>query len=231
MAGVIMVDNKLRSYLDDFEKDRIQRNHVRDWSYRGLQLRLFPNVFPTDSPYSLTTVSMLETLEGDCHELSRGDFGTVADIGTGNGSFAVYMAQLMPDAQIIAVDNDTAALAAVRWNARNLGVKTVDTVGSDIFDAFGDPLRVHLILAALPFAQELRGEGLVERFWSQARLHLRFGGRVYFSWADWVSFPRLEKIASREGFEAVRWKEYTLEQLNYKWRVYIFEHAKGWAAQ
>lgn len=221
-----MVDKKLQIYLDDFEKDRIQRNHIRDWSYRGLHLKLFPNVFPPDSPYSLTTRSMLDTLEANGRELSRIDSGIVVDVGTGNGSFAVYMAQLAPNARIIAVDTNIAALAAASWNARNIGVKTIDTVGSNIFDTFGDPLRAHLILAALPFAQELRGEGLVEKFWSQAKFHLHFGGRVYFSWVDWVSFPRLERIASREGFEAVRWKEYTLRQRNYKWRVYIFEHAK-----
>lgn len=215
-----MINNRLQAYLDTFEKDRLERNQIRDWSYNGVSVRLFPNVFPSDSPYSLTTTSMLDALEHDSQDLSH--LGTALDIGTGNGAIAVYLAGLMHHTQVIAVDKDLEALTAVRWNARHKHLSNVTVVASDLFSSFDRDLGVDLVVVSLPFTNELLGEGLVERFWLEARRHLRPGTHVYFSWAEWVSFPRLERIASREGFFVIRSYDYSIARVSYKWRVYVF---------
>lgn len=222
-------DATLASYLDEFEKDWIHRNRPREWSHRGVAIRLFPNVFPSDSPYTLTTASMLDSLARDSRALGSEHYATILDVGTGNGAFAIFIGMLAPRSRVVAIDNDVAALAAAQWNARRSAAHNVSVVGSDLFASLGIRVKVDLAVAALPFAQELRGEGLLERFWAGASRHLRTGARVYFSWAEWVDYARLETVASAEGFSVVRVDEYALHRSEAKfgWRVYVFEASRS----
>lgn len=67
----------------------------------------------------------------------------IADLGTGSGALALALAQERPDANIIAVDNNSAALNVARTNAQILGLTHIlfihgywcDGLASDQFDA------------------------------------------------------------------------------------------------
>jgi release factor glutamine methyltransferase len=59
----------------------------------------------------------------------------IADLGTGSGALALALAQERPDAEIIAVDNDPAALAVARTNAQQLGLTHVVLIRSYWCDA------------------------------------------------------------------------------------------------
>ncbi len=220
-------DQALEQYLRAFEDDRASRNSFREWSHRGLRLSLFPDVFPSDSPFTLTTTSMLDSLARDSHALVGGGLETILDMGSGSGPFALFLSKLLPESRILAIDRDVAALAATRWNIHRNRATNVVVVGSDLFDALGGYSSADLVVAALPFVEELRGNGSLDRFWSVANRHLAAQARVYFSWAEWVDYSRLENVASNHGFDVVRWDEYQLDKppFGFSWRIYIFESA------
>jgi len=75
---------------------------------------------------------------------------TIADIGTGSGCIAVYLAKQFPAAQIIGIDSSAAAITVAKQNAKRLGVadRCQFVVGNLL-----DPLKnkVDLIVANPPY--------------------------------------------------------------------------------
>lgn len=123
---------------------------------------------------------------------------SVLDVGTGSGVIALTLAADWPDATVHAVDLSDEALELARENARALGLEErVKLWRSDLFSEVTG--RYTLIAANLPYiaTAELpalqrevqrdprlaldggpRGDELLRRFASEARVHLEPGGRI-----------------------------------------------------
>ncbi|HTW49734.1 MAG TPA: peptide chain release factor N(5)-glutamine methyltransferase, partial [Acidobacteriaceae bacterium] len=82
----------------------------------------------------------------------------ICDVGTGSGALAVALAQVLPQAQVTALDVSQAALAAARENAERHGVaERVRCVESDLLNAVEDE-RFDLVVSNPPYVAE--GENL-----------------------------------------------------------------------
>jgi release factor glutamine methyltransferase len=125
--------------------------------------------------------------------------GAVLDLGAGSGAVAVSLALARPDAEVVAVDRSSAALAVARENAARLGAR-VEFLDSDWFSALGGR-RFDLIVSNPPYVAsgdphlrrgDVRFEPLsalaagpdglddIRRIVAQARAHLNPGGWLLF---------------------------------------------------
>lgn len=75
---------------------------------------------------------------------------TVLDLGTGSGAVALAIAHERPDCRVIATDISAEALQVAQANALRLGIRNVEFVLSDWFDAL-PPLRAELVVANPPY--------------------------------------------------------------------------------
>jgi release factor glutamine methyltransferase len=72
----------------------------------------------------------------------------VLDLGTGSGAIALAIAQSRPLAQVLATDASAAALAVARENAGRLGIRNVELLRSDWYEAVPPSTEGH---AGVPF--------------------------------------------------------------------------------
>jgi release factor glutamine methyltransferase len=127
----------------------------------------------------------------------RGDVRVrIADVGTGSGCIAIAVAHFVPEAQVIAIDDDGEALQVASRNVERHGLGSrVELVRGDLLD--GAPDGLEMILANLPYVDpsaqlsaEVRaqpahalfapdaGAWLVQRLLDAAPSHLAPGGVV-----------------------------------------------------
>jgi release factor glutamine methyltransferase len=74
------------------------------------------------------------------------------DVGTGSGCIAVALAQVVPPANITAVDISNAALAAAKQNAAKHGLQDISFVQGDLLRSLDGPFD--LIVANLPYVAD-----------------------------------------------------------------------------
>ena len=145
-------------------------------------------------------------LEGAVH----GTGGTWADLGCGDGTFTLALAELLgPAARIYAVDHNPGALSRLRGRARGrAGVIPVEADFTRPLDLLGGGEA----LDGLLFANSLHYVPEPERVLATWTARLRPGGRAVFVEYDrrspsrWVPHPippaRLEEVALSAGLSA-----------------------------
>ncbi|MFB7513074.1 HemK2/MTQ2 family protein methyltransferase [Streptomyces sp. NPDC056144] len=140
-------------------------------------------------------------------EVQPGD--KVLDMGTGSGSLALIAAK--KGADVLAVDLNPYAVAAVRTNAQLNGVADrVEARESDVFDAVEG--RFDLIIFNPPFqwfaaadyadvAGTDAGYQALTRFFREARAHLTENGRMIMFFSTMGDVEYFEKLIADEGFD------------------------------
>lgn len=140
-------------------------------------------------------------------EVEEGD--RVLDMGTGSGSLALIAAGKA--SEVLAVDINPHAVAAVRVNAaRNRVADRVEARLSDVFSAVDG--RFDLIIFNPPFqwfaphdvadsATADEGYGALTRFFRQARKHLADNGRMMIFFSTMGDVAYLQKLIDDEGFQ------------------------------
>jgi SAM-dependent methyltransferase len=152
--------------------DRFQNTGQPDWDWWG---RLWP-----------TPGATLRTLG-----LERGD--TVAEVGCGNGYFALPAAAVVAPASVYAVDLEADHLAQVEHLAdqQHLGnVETVDGDARELAALLPEPVDVALV------ANTLHGAEDVEGFLAQVVAALESDGRMVV--VNWRDQPRAETTVAGE---------------------------------
>lgn len=143
----------------------------------------------------------------------------IVDLGTGSGAIALALKQNRPDAQVLAVDASTDALAVAHANARSLGLEVDFQPGSWLAGVNG---RFHLIISNPPYIAEgdrhleaLRHEpqqaltagadGLddIRRIIEQAPAHLLPGGWLLLE-HGWDQAAAVRDLLGKAGLEAVQ---------------------------
>jgi release factor glutamine methyltransferase len=151
------------------------------------------------------TETLVEAVIDFANEQLHGVPFTMADIGVGCGTIAVAVAEALPDARVIAVDESTHALALASRNAERHGLAgRIDFRCGDLLDPLGEP--VDIIAANLPYVTtadwaklppEIRdhepraaldggtdGLRVIERLLREAPAHLRAGGALFAEIGD-----------------------------------------------
>ncbi|MEU8620072.1 HemK2/MTQ2 family protein methyltransferase [Streptomyces sp. NPDC048623] len=139
-------------------------------------------------------------------EVRPGD--RVLDMGTGSGSLALIAAK--KGADVLAVDLNPHAVAAVRTNAELNGVaERVEARESDVFESVEG--RFDLIVFNPPFqwfaatdyadvAGTDAGYQALTRFFREARAHLTEQGRMILFFSTMGDVEYFEKLVADEGF-------------------------------
>lgn len=78
---------------------------------------------------------------------------TVLDLGTGTGAIALAIAQHRPQAEVIAVDASTKALAVAKNNAQRLGIDNAGFLVSNWYEALEDQ-RFDVIVSNPPYIEQ-----------------------------------------------------------------------------
>ncbi len=146
----------------------------------------------------------------------------VADVGTGSGALALYLARHHPAARVVATDLSAEALRVARRNARRLGIAGVHWVQADLLSGFGTA-GLHLVVSNPPYVSETeyanlprelhheprgalvagrRGLELQEALLRQALRVLRPGGLILLELAPFQA-ARLREKARSLGYRRV----------------------------
>lgn len=129
------------------------------WSFRGLELRVGPDVLvPRPETEELVEVALAQLGAG----------ATAIDLGTGSGAIAIALAAERPALRVVATDVSEAALAIARANAAAHGVaERIAFACGSWWQAVGDDARFDLVVSNPPYIDPAAPIGLaadVRRF-------------------------------------------------------------------
>lgn len=168
--------------------------------YLGKEFIVYKGVFwPFDDSKPL--VENMEIYPGE----------SVLDVCTGCGVIAVFSAY-NGAGRVVALDIMPNAVRAAKENAKSHGFgDTIDVRLSDMFDALDDGEQFDIITGNLPF-RNLDARDAVEatmwdkrlrahmKFFAGADKHLKSGGRVYLSQANFGTVKEMKTLADYAGF-------------------------------
>ncbi len=144
--------------------------------FAGLPFRVDRRVLIPRSPFAELIGSRFEPWL-DARRIRR-----ILEIGTGSGCIAIACAKAFPDAEIVATDIDTGALAVARANIDDHGVQEqVSLVGTDLFAGLQG--RYDLIVSNPPYVPRDASSSLPQEYHHEPGLAL-------YSGADGLESPR-----------------------------------------
>jgi len=201
-------------YLTRWKREEAQRK-TKDVILADLQFRIDKSVFspePERTHSTLHLINHLPNLKGK----------SVLDIGTGAGVLAVIAAK-RGALTVMAVDTDPIAIANAETNVSRHDLENVvSIVSSDLFENIRG--QFDIILANLPIwdsaweAQTESMKSLYGRFFSELKLHLALGGKLFLVYA---SFGNLEVIT--RGLKQIGVKYKIIEEDRFGVTWYLFE--------
>jgi hypothetical protein len=230
LAGTFGVKEQL--YLDSFKNEFSVRAQRREAIIGGTPVTLWPGVFPSDSPLTYSSESIIGSIRKDFEQpAERPRRNNILDLGTGCGVFAVTLAPWFPNARIVASDIEDVPLMNAAENAKLSQLSNVEVVKSDLFGSLTGSFD--LVVTSMPFAKCREGrwapnELTVLRFWRQAQDYIKDDGLIYFNWADWADFSIAERSPGRFGFVLLRIDEYPRVVGEFSWRTYVACRRPSW---
>lgn len=137
----------------------------------------------------------------------------VLDVCTGAGTIAIFAA-LKGAARVVALDINPDAVASTKINAQRFGVEEIlDARVSDVFSALEPEEKFDVITCNPPFSDLASGdltEGAIKdeglhvhnALFDGLDRHLKTGGRVYLSQANFGNVEDMLKLAETHGLSA-----------------------------
>jgi release factor glutamine methyltransferase len=178
----------------DSLRDSVPR---RMW-YLGVELYVPEDVFPPAGSGSFHRLVRDEVRPSDC----------VLDMGTGSGISAILAA--LRSTCVVAVDINPKAVTAAAANAARNGVaERISFLESDVFDAvdgtfdvviFDPPFRWFKARDLLELSTADENYRALTRFMTEARNHLRPGGRIMLNFGTSGDIDYLYHLLDRAGF-------------------------------
>jgi release factor glutamine methyltransferase len=121
--------------------------HILGWmEFRGLRIRVRPGAFVPRQSSEFTVEQAARRLRGKKRPIA-------VDIATGIGPIALAIAAAVPKAEVYGTDISTEALRQARANARDLGLRNVTFLRSDMLASLPPRIRgkVDVITAHAPY--------------------------------------------------------------------------------
>ena len=121
--------------------------HILGWmEFRGLRIRVRPGAFVPRQSSEFTVEQATRRLRGKKRPVA-------VDIATGIGPIALAIAAAVPKAEVYGTDISNEAIRQARTNARELGLRNVEFLRSDMFGSLPDRIRgkVDVITAHAPY--------------------------------------------------------------------------------
>lgn len=217
-----MVKKITKNFIEKIQNDA--KTGVYRKELGNLKFDVFPYVFPPESPFSKSSLSIYNQF-GDLSNKK------VLDIGSGTGVQAIYAAK----AGALKVDAVDIVDDAVKCTKHNAKLNEVDICAykSDLFSNVGSK-KFDLIIANLPIVEadecDKRFHSLFDpgfnyhkRLFEEANDYLTENGKIVLCHAnlsDGDEFGKLEKLAFENGFKSNVLE--SVDALGYEWRNYEF---------
>lgn len=184
------------------------RRHTEPYTVTrgGREFDVLPNVFP---PYidSEMIARVMHIEESD----------EVLDVGSGSGFIAVTAAASAK--RVVATDINPAAIETIRANAvRHKVADRLSAVQADVFPdghgpfdviTFNPPFSDHAAADVVERSVWDPGHAAIRKFMAEVGGHLKPGGRIYISWADFSDLQFFEALLRKHGMRFARLDEVT----------------------
>ncbi len=186
-----------------FDK-RLPTNYI---SLKGIKVIVRKGVF---SPNPEKTNSTLLTL----NNLPKINGKEILDVGCGSGIIGIYCA-LNGAKKVISVDINQKAIKNTKENIKANKIKDIiEVIQSDLFENVTgsfDYIFGNLPISDTPGTWDLETStiDLIKKFISQCKMHIKKGGRAYFTWysdADMSATP-IKDFLRKEGYKFGEVKE------------------------
>ena len=218
-------------YLKSFYNDLAIRNKApRHFLLNGVSTLLMPGVFPTDSPLSYSTESILRSVLSDVAKgvLRPTNIHHICDVGTGSGVFLVALSKHFPDAKLVGLEIDRQSKKNASLNISQLHIDKASIRRSDLFSGTQDIFD--LVVTSLPFASKLHGSYeidvvTIKNFFGQVESRLNQGAYLYINWASWANYSIFESLFNGTKLLLSRVDEYCGVVGVWTWRTYVFRKA------
>jgi release factor glutamine methyltransferase len=103
--------------------------------FRNLELEVGPGVFVPRPETEFVAGLAIDSLRSIVIDPRREDGPIAVDLGTGSGAIALSLATEVPHAQVVAVENSSAAFVWTKQNFRRVGADNARLVFIDLVDA------------------------------------------------------------------------------------------------
>lgn len=162
-------------------------------SVANMNITVLPKVYPGGIDSELTVEAI-----GDTSDKS------VLDLCTGTGIVALKAAQRGAD-RVLAVDLNPEAVKNAKLNAERFGYDQIEVREGSLFEPVGDE-RFDVIAINPPYTGKKPSDKTEICFWdednkttrdffSEYRLHLNPGGKVFSAWANFSSVELIQELA------------------------------------
>jgi release factor glutamine methyltransferase len=180
--------------------ERLRSSLPRETAFMGLNLHISEDVFapvgPDGDPFHPAVAAEVRTSD------------RVLDMGTGSGVSAILAAKV--SSQVVAVDINPKAVACAIANAERNGVRDrITFLEGDVFDGvegdfdliiFDPPFRWFAPRDLLEMSTADENYRALARFISEARDHLRPGGRILIHFGSSGDIDYLDRLIEQAGF-------------------------------
>lgn len=142
-----------------------------------------------------------------CEEVKVSPGDKVLDLCTGTGIIALKAA-LLGAKNVIGIDLNPNAIKAANLNKSKLGLKSVDFLEGDLFSPVKG-MKFDVITINPPYTSKKpankteicfwdEDNQTTKKFFKEFKNYLNPGGRVYFAWADFATYPDLPKDLAKK---------------------------------
>ncbi len=140
---------KLNEYIDQINKEHVPLAYIIGWvPFLDLKISVKPPILIPRPETEEWVHSLIQRLIPHQSKIGR-----ILEIGTGSGVIGLALAKSLPQAQIWAIDINAQALDLARHNANINGIKNIEFIESDLFQALNNQ-TFDLIVSNPPYIPE-----------------------------------------------------------------------------
>lgn len=193
-----------------------------DVKVNGIDITVFPKVFPPISPYSYDSIPLAAK-----NDACKDD--VVLDIGAGTGIQAIASA-LNGAKEVVAIDISEHAVQNCLYNIKKHGLeRKIKVIKGDLFKNIPNKKKFSLIIVNLPFVDNPTknfyekwvfdpGFCIHRTFFANVKKYLAKNGRILMAYSDVGNVKLFENLAKKTGLSVSKIAEE--KKIGFNWYIY-----------